>query len=130
MNWLRKVLQDLGTPDAQRNDWYGWSTNQLGHISVGLFGCWVLLFSGVGAAAAVGAILCGMLLKEISDLRKQHGRAVRDSATDFAFVAFGCAFALSQHAVLPLAFFAVLGSAALLLLVGIRKRVLAETKTG
>ena len=33
---------DLGTPDAFRGDPYGWLTNQMSHVLVGLGGAWLM----------------------------------------------------------------------------------------
>jgi hypothetical protein len=33
---LRTIWTSLTTPSAYRGDWYGWATNQLGHVMIGM----------------------------------------------------------------------------------------------
>jgi len=59
-------------PDAFPNDWYGWCTNQISHIFVGLFAVFVLCilaFFVIGEmphkAAVYSVVLCGYVAFEV-----------------------------------------------------------------
>lgn len=42
MNFIRHVIATLSTPSKFERDWYGWFTNQMSHMTTGVFGVWII----------------------------------------------------------------------------------------
>lgn len=72
----------LFQPDAFNNDWYGWLTNQSGHILLGMLIAW--------AAGRAWVALAVALLFELA----QWSTDYVDSVTDVAFTYAGAIFHL------------------------------------
>lgn len=72
----------LFQPDAFSNDWYGWLTNQSGHILLGMVIAWA---TGRAWVALVVAIVFEVL---------QRSTDYTDSLTDIAFTYAGAIFHL------------------------------------
>lgn len=121
MSWIRIVIAELGRGDGQPRDWYGWVTNQCGHVLVGL-----MLTGGgiaVGAAADVAALAVAGLyaLKEWGDWRR--GGKLGDSLVDILFVCGGIALALSLASNSAAGFFITWIIVTLMAAYGIRQRI-------
>ncbi|MCM0018910.1 MAG: hypothetical protein NBV67_02855 [Tagaea sp.] len=84
MSIVSKALAELERPDDQGRDWYGWTTNQLGHA-----------FGYMAIAMVFGPLIAGggAIIKEATDgLRADTAAGWRDSAADLFFS--GCGVAL------------------------------------
>lgn len=121
MSWIRVVITELGRADSQPADWYGWATNQCGHVLVGILLTWAGIMAGLAMWLAGGAVLALYLLKEVGDVRR--GGKLGDGLTDMGFVAAGIAAAVSMATGsgmgFGLAFCAIIALAAY----GIRQRI-------
>ena len=100
---VRLVAKELGRGDAQKDDWYSWSANQLSHALLGtvLAGTAMLFGTPPWTAAGLTALIYA-LLKELPDwLRAPGWAAARDSVQDALFVSGGSILAvgLSEKAV-------------------------------
>lgn len=122
MGWIKTMLAEFGRADSQRMDWYGWVTNQCGHVLIGLTWTWVVMIAGAAPILAASAVLALYALKEWRDVRR--GGGLGDSLTDLAFVASGCAMALTMRADAGGFFLIILLITLFLALRGIRKRIL------
>lgn len=76
---IKLIIAELGRPDDQGRDWYGWASNQLSHAFIGL-----VLAIHFGFVASV-ATAC---LKELIDLIKKPA-SIMDSVTDVVFWSLG-----------------------------------------
>ena len=75
------------TSDDFKNDWYGWLTNQCGHIVLGLFVSCVAHYAGLWwLYAPLGAALAYWVIVE---LWAQKNALWRDSLADTLFVMCG-----------------------------------------
>jgi hypothetical protein len=113
VKWFVHVYKDLITPDDQKDDWYGWASNQLSHA---FFGVLVAILSGplwLWVALGISSI------KEGFDIYKSpKWRTALDSAIDIIFWVGGAAILKLGND----GFFVFLGLT-LILLLGIRKRI-------
>ena len=96
MSILSRVIGELGKPDDQGDDWYGWASNQMSHAFIGLV---LAVHFGLLASVAVACV------KEIADIIRKPKNAV-DSAVDVAFWALGAWFAFADDKVLATIFIA------------------------
>jgi hypothetical protein len=83
---IEKILEELSKPDDQGRDWYGWVTNQTGHITIGVFTTAISL-QFLTTYYAIVPLLLFAVLKESFDLR--GGGKVKDSFVDFTFQILG-----------------------------------------
>jgi hypothetical protein len=113
MSVLSKIIAELGRTDAQPRDWYGWTTNQMGHA---------FSFMALAALFAPWIAAAFALAKEIADgIKTDNRQGWRDCATDLFFSLSGVALVAFPAAQIP-----VLIAVAAALLVGIVKRVRAS----
>lgn len=120
---LKSIIDQLGMPDDQGRDWYGWATNQCAHGFLGVITA--LLFSG----APIQMTLILALLKEAADLlRVTRLRTVRDSAQDIAFALLGACLVIAGDllpaVVIVIVFFLLLG------IIPRARKALREVKNG
>jgi hypothetical protein len=87
---IKLILAELGKPDDQGNDWYGWASNQLAHAFIG-----VILAIHFGWIVAISTAC----LKEIFDIFKKP-LSVIDSMTDIAFWSMGAWLVYAEDMVL------------------------------
>lgn len=100
---VRLIAKELGRGDAQRDDWYSWSANQLSHALIGtvLAGTTMLFGAPPWTAAGLTALIYA-LFKELPDwIRAPGWAAARDSVQDALFVSGGSILAvgLSEKAI-------------------------------
>ncbi|MFY8095427.1 MAG: hypothetical protein ACOVN0_18265 [Niveispirillum sp.] len=126
MGWIKTMLAEFGQADSQRMDWYGWVTNQCGHLLIGLVLTWLGIMAGLSLASAAGWVLAAYVAKEWRDIRA--GGGIGDSLTDVGFVGCGILMALVQWQQSIWGFLVVMTVAGILALHGIRKRILRQTQ--
>jgi hypothetical protein len=80
----------LGKPDDFRGDPYGWLTNQMSHVLVGIVGAWLLMQLGCPPWCAVAAAALVSATVEAVQLRR--GGRLGDGITDLSYVAGGAAW--------------------------------------
>ena len=87
---LKLILHDLSTPSDFHSDWYGWATNQMAHITLGIMltaivSCFNFLVFG---EFAYKAVLWGVVATTyILFVEMQQGKSrFWDSVEDFVFV--------------------------------------------
>jgi hypothetical protein len=82
-------MLNLGSPDEFRGDPYGWLTNQMSHVLLGVLVAWIIGYTVAIAPAwlliAVATLGAGAV--EVIHLRK--GGSIRDSLVDVGFVTLG-----------------------------------------
>jgi len=87
---IRLILSDLSKPDDFRHDWYGWVTNQLAHITVGII--LTIVFSALNfillGEFAQKIVLWGMVFVTyaIIEIYWQKKNRTWDTIEDFVFV--------------------------------------------
>lgn len=81
MKIFPNLIKELERPDDQGRDWYGWASNQLSHVALGVMGA--VLFN-------IMVVLLFAAGKEVFDLYK-GGKPV-DSLTDLTFWGIGAFF--------------------------------------
>lgn len=110
MSILSKIWTELSRADDQSRDWYGWTTNQMGHAFS--FMALAMLFAPWSAALLAVA-------KETADgIKSDNRQGWRDCATDLFFSLSGVALVA-----FPAWQVSVLVAVAIVLIVGIVKRV-------
>jgi hypothetical protein len=77
----------LGRPDDFRADPYGWLTNQMSHVLVGIAGAWIAGVLGAPAWAALSLVAGVAVALEALHLRR--GGRFSDSVQDVTFVLLG-----------------------------------------
>ena len=113
MSVLSKIVAELSRADSQPRDWYGWTTNQMGHAFS--FMALAMLFAPWIAAALA-------LAKETADgVKTDNRQGWRDCATDLFFALSGVALVAFPAWQIP-----VLIAVAAVLIVGIVKRLRAS----
>jgi hypothetical protein len=113
MSVLSQIVAELSRADSQPRDWYGWTTNQMGHAFS--FMALAMLFAPWASAALAVA-------KEIADgIKTDNRQGWRDCATDLFFALSGVALVAVPAAQIPM-----LVAVAVVLIVGIVKRVRAS----
>lgn len=87
---IKLILRDLSTPSSFKRDWYGWVTNQMAHITVG-----VMLTAFISAACFLTfgefifkVYLWGSIagLVAINEFALQKSKKWWDSLEDFVFI--------------------------------------------
>jgi hypothetical protein len=110
MSVLSKIVAELLRADSQPRDWYGWTTNQMGHAFS--FMALAMLFAPWIAAALA-------LAKETADgVKTDNRQGWRDCATDLFFALSGVALVAFPAWQIP-----VLVAVAAALAAGIVKRL-------
>lgn len=85
----RKILIDLSSPSNFRKDWYGWSTNQLAHITLGVILAALLSFANfmtIGEFAYKGVLFAIVAAAFAIQQGKQWKDRPWDTVEDFVFV--------------------------------------------
>lgn len=114
MSVLSKILAELSRADDQGRDWYGWTTNQLGHA-------FSFMALAIWFAPWIAAALA--LAKELADgIKTDNRQGWRDCATDLFFSISGIALVVLGDR----GDIAVLIAVAAALTAGIVKRVRAQ----
>ena len=114
MSVISKIIAELKRSDDQGRDWYGWTTNQMGH-AFSFMALAIIFAPWIAAALAVA--------KEGWDAFRVNNRdGWKDSATDLFFCLAGVALVV----VTPSQEWAVLAVVAIALAVGIVRRVRAS----
>jgi hypothetical protein len=104
----------LGRPDDLRGDPYGWLTNQMSHVLVGIVGAWALMNLGCPPWCALAAACLVSAMVEAVHLHR--GGRLGDSLADVVFVVSGSVWHL--HPNLPFFLLISLG-----LVLGVRNRL-------
>jgi hypothetical protein len=113
MSVLSKIIAELSRTDSQPRDWYGWTTNQMGH-AFSFMALAMILAPWIAAALAIA--------KEIADgVKTDNRQGWRDCATDLFFSLAGVALVAFPPWQIP-----ALVAVAVVLAVGIVKRVRAS----
>lgn len=100
MSLLSTIINELTKPDAQKGDWYAWTTNQMSHVLLGVIG--VLFFS-------IPTVILTAISLELIDLFKKPTRAmIKDSLIDIYFWTLGCFLILYPYTSVVLLFFSLL----------------------
>lgn len=107
---MNRFWATLWTPDAFKNNPYGWATNQISHAALGAGVAWMLFQIGIWPWSGLGAYIVFELLQS------RRGQLWRDAAEDTLFFAFGLAWTLGGGSWILLAILASL------LAVGVWKR--------
>lgn len=85
MKWWGVVLLELARPDDQGRDWYGWVTNQMSHVTLGmLVTVFAILHLKFNPLTPIFILATG---KEIYDLN--NGGTFKDSFNDWVFMIVG-----------------------------------------
>lgn len=85
---IRKILSDLSTPASFRRDWYGWATNQLAHITLGVILAALLSFANfmtIGEFAYKGILFAMVAVLFAAQQGKQWTLKPWDTFEDFVF---------------------------------------------
>jgi hypothetical protein len=112
-------MLELGRPDDFRGDPYGWLTNQMSHVLVGIVGAWLVGLADTSPLAALAVITFASAAVEIVHLYR--GGRFGDSLADVVFVVSGAVWHLEPG--VPLFLLIVVGLA-----IGVWRR-LAERQT-
>lgn len=91
MRFISIVFNSLRTPDDQKQDWYGWVTNQTGHFTLGV----VITAIAVQLLPAHFAIIPALMfagIKESIDIFRNS--TFRDSLIDWIFQCVGTIFSI------------------------------------
>lgn len=117
---LGRVWRDLRTPEDFKNDWYGYASNQLAHVTIGVL-CYLApaLFLLPLKAMLVGLI--APLLKELAD--RHRGAGFVDSRDDVLFMSLGVAAAYLLAQGSPASVLALIGIGAWRLFRGVSRRL-------
>lgn len=114
MSVLSKIWAELSRADDQGWDWYGWTTNQMGHA-------FSFMALAIWFAPWIAAVLA--LAKELTDgIKTDNRQGWRDCAVDLFFSLSGVALAVLGDS----GDIGVLIAVALALTVGIVRRVRAS----
>lgn len=93
---IHQVFVELMTPDAQKNDWFGWASGQMAHAFMGVIVTNALIFFLPSVWAFCITFLLYGLIKEVPDFfRKPSWASARDSLHDALFIASGSLLALA-----------------------------------
>jgi hypothetical protein len=112
-------MLELGRPDDFRGDPYGWLTNQMSHVLVGITGAWLLMKLGCPPWCAVAA--AALVSATVEAVHLHRGGRLGDTLADVAFVVSGAVWHLEPG--VPLFLLIALG-----FVLGVRSR-LAERQT-
>jgi hypothetical protein len=85
----QKIIKDLSTPDSFRKDWYGWSTNQLAHITLGIILAALISFANfmtIGEFAYKGILFAMVAFLFAAQQGRQWLVKPWDTVEDFIFV--------------------------------------------
>lgn len=97
MSIWTKIRDTLKTPDDQQDDWYGWVTNQLSHILIGLIITSIFCFI-ISPLVGFYFVLIYIVIKEILDLlMKFNLEYIRDSINDIIFQVSGSWIAIGLY---------------------------------
>lgn len=121
---LRVVLAKLGSPGAQKKDWFAWASGQLAHSFMGVVVAGGLLFAVSPLWAFVIPALSYAMLKELPDFLKEPTWATaRDCVQDSLFVAAGAALAVAIAGQHDRLFFVIIAAMLAGLFIGVHQRI-------
>jgi MFS superfamily sulfate permease-like transporter len=120
MKIVTYLLKELERPDDQGRDWYGWATNQMSHILLGLSISAVALPLTTPLLSLMWA-LGAAAIKEVSDLLR--GGNLKDSVQDLHFQLLGAFLAVFIFTNFCQGIWIVVATSALFLLCGVIPRV-------
>jgi hypothetical protein len=132
IEYIKTIVRELNTGDAQKNDWLSWSGNQLSHCLIGLIFSFLLILIGLESTiASISVILAYVFLKELPDWCKiKTWAAARDSLQDSLFVASGCFLSYSINSKNLFMFLMVLMITICFLGIGVYQRISVEKGQG
>ena len=111
----------LCIPDDFAGDWYGWLTNQCGHVVIGLVPAGIAWFMSAPMLAAFLTIIGAYFL--VVEVLLQRLQLPWDSFVDTWFVALGAAVGTGLAMGSGVAFFAASGAMVLSMYLGVRPRL-------
>ena len=85
-------MLNLGSPEDFRGDPYGWLTNQMSHVLLGVLVAWI-----IGSVVAIAppwllVVVAFLGAGAVEVIHLREGGSVRDSLVDVAFVTLGAAW--------------------------------------